>query len=82
MLGRVWAAVHYTTSGGSAGSGGVFQTSVSSTRNPTFASGSYFIRDLFLKNIRSGFLDEITTGLDFAHPGFGCFGGCGQRKIE
>ena len=46
MLGRVWAAVHYTTSGGSAGSGGsggsagVCQTSVSSTRNPTFASGS------------------------------------------
>ena len=25
---------------------------------------------------------QIIKGLDLAHPGFGCFVGCGQQKIE
>ena len=39
-------------------------------------------RVAFLRNIRNGFLEKITTGLDFAHLGFGCLGGCGQRKLK
>ena len=36
----------------------------------------------FLKNIRNGFLEKITKGVDLEHPGLGCLGACGQRKIE
>ena len=56
MEGRVWAAVHYVASGGSGGSGGVFQTSASCTRNATFDHRSLACMYLRHKNKDSLFI--------------------------
>ena len=52
--GRVWGGVHYVASGrsaGSAGSAGVFQTSVSCTRNATLCIGDTEIAILCVQKI-------------------------------